>query len=172
MAPAAPRVLVLAGHGRYADPWHDTAATSHRVAEILAGHGMDAEVRGTFPSAHERLAGVDLLVVNAGRGRVDPGFDGTDADWAPFHDAVRGHAAAGRGVLGLHQAANTFADSPQWAQLLGGRWVEGRSMHPPIGLATFDDPNALKPAMHMFVAEKVGWLEIDDGLPQHQQRPQ
>ncbi len=40
-----------------------------------------------------------------------------------------------------------------------------------IGLATFDDPNALKPAMHMFTNYKVGWLDLNDGLPQHGERP-
>jgi hypothetical protein len=52
---------------------------------------------------------------------------------------------------------------------LFGKRTDGSIMG--IGLATFDDPTALKPAMHMFVAEKIGWLEIDDGLPQHDQRP-
>lgn len=31
---AVPRVLVLAGHGRDDDPWHDPAATSHHIAEV------------------------------------------------------------------------------------------------------------------------------------------
>jgi len=34
------------------------------------------------------------------------------------------------------------------------------------GLGTFDDPNALRPDCHMFVAQKLGWLKLDDGLPQ------
>ncbi|HUA52978.1 MAG TPA: GFA family protein [Candidatus Sulfotelmatobacter sp.] len=36
-----------------------------------------------------------------------------------------------------------------------------------IALAAFDDPDALAPECHFFVASKVGWLRIDDGLPQY-----
>lgn len=134
---APPRALVLAGRGRYEDPWHDHAATSHVVAGLLADQGVEASVRGTFPDAFGDLAAFDLVVVNAGRGRTDPGFDGDDAAWAPAHEAVAAFAAAGGALLGLHQAANTFADSPRWADLLGGRWVPGASWHPPQDVATF-----------------------------------
>lgn len=139
---------MLSGRGRYEDPWHDMAATSHRVATVLAGAeagagagstagGYDVVVRGSFPDAADDLAGFDLLVVNTGSGRPDAAHDGDDARWAPFHEAVRAWADAGRPVLALHQGANTFADSPHWARILGGRWVDGESMHPPIGPATF-----------------------------------
>jgi type 1 glutamine amidotransferase len=43
------------------------------------------------------------------------------------------YLASPRAVLGLHAAANTFAVVPQWARRLGVRWVDGVSMHPPIG---------------------------------------
>ena len=131
--------LVLVGHGRYQDPWHDDAATAQEVARVLAAAGLGSRVRGTVRDA---LAGVrpddvGLLVVAAGRGRVDPEFDGDDAAWSPFHAALTGLVRAGVPLLALHQAANTFADSPDWSRLVGGRWVVGTSMHPPIGPATF-----------------------------------
>ncbi|WP_454041472.1 ThuA domain-containing protein [Cellulosimicrobium sp. Marseille-Q8652] len=132
-----PRALVLAGRGRHEDPWHDHAATSHVVAGLLGEQGVDAHVRSTFPDAFGDLGSFDLVVVNAGRGRTDPGFDGDDAAWAPAHEAVGAYAAAGGALLGLHQAANAFADAPDWATLLGGRWVPGRSWHPPQDVATF-----------------------------------
>jgi len=53
---------------------------------------------------------------------------------------------------------------------LFGKRTDGSVMG--ISLGTFDDPDALAPAMHMFVSEKVGWLSIDDGLPQHAKRPE
>jgi len=34
-------------------------------------------------------------------------------------------------------------------------------------LATFDDPAALHPEMHIWVSSRVPWLKLDDGLPQH-----
>ena len=48
-------------------------------------------------------------------------------------------------MLGLHQAANAFRDAPAWAALLGGRWVEGTSWHPPHGAAVFRVVDAAHP---------------------------
>ncbi|WP_036964460.1 ThuA domain-containing protein [Promicromonospora kroppenstedtii] len=131
------RILVLSGRGRYEDPWHDHAATSHVVAGILGDQG-DVEVRGLFRDALDDLDSVDLLVVNGGSGRRDAGFDGSDDDWLAAHDRLSAWARAGGAVLGLHQAANTFYDAPDWAAVLGGRWIPGESMHPPIGTARFE----------------------------------
>jgi len=144
------RVLVLSGRGRYEDPWHDMAATSHRVADVLRGSvdGVgEVVVRGSFPDALEDIDAFDLLVVNCASGRPDPGFDGDDSRWVPFHEALRRWADAGRPVLALHQAANTFGDSPHWERVLGGRWVDGTSMHPPIDEATFEVVDPGHPAV-------------------------
>ena len=35
-----------------------------------------------------------------------------------------------------------------------------------VSLASMDDPNALKPECHIWVSDKVEWINIDDGLPQ------
>lgn len=131
------RILILAGRGRYEDPWHDHAATSHAVAGILGDLGV-VQVRGLFRDALDDLGSVGLLVVNGGTGRRDPDFDGSDDDWLAFHARLADWARAGGAVLGLHQAANTFYDTPDWAAVLGGRWVPGESMHPPIGEARFE----------------------------------
>ena len=37
-----------------------------------------------------------------------------------------------------------------------------------VALAAFDDRNAFAPTEHIWVAEKIGWVRIDDGLPQYQ----
>ncbi len=131
------RALVLAGRGRYADPWHDHAATSHVVAGLLGAMGLTATVRSTFRHSFGDLAAFDLVVVNAGRGRTDPDFDGDDDAWRPAHESVRGYVAGGGALLGLHQSANTFGDSEWWPELLGGRWIDGVSMHPPQEVARF-----------------------------------
>ncbi|MEJ5945889.1 ThuA domain-containing protein [Pseudokineococcus basanitobsidens] len=132
--PADRRVLVLAGRGRYEDPWHDHAATSAGVARVLGDlEGTDVEVRSTFPDALDDLDALDLLVVNSGRGRPDPAFDGDDVAWARLHRRLSAHVRGGGAVLALHQAASTFPDSPTWADDLGGRWVPGESWHPPLG---------------------------------------
>lgn len=36
-----------------------------------------------------------------------------------------------------------------------------------IPLAVLDDPGAIRPEQHVWASGKVGWLVIDDGLPQH-----
>jgi hypothetical protein len=40
-----------------------------------------------------------------------------------------------------------------------------------VAIATFDDPAAVTPEMHIWVAEKLAWTVIDDGLPQHAEGP-
>ncbi|MEP2829023.1 GFA family protein [Parvibaculum sp.] len=34
-------------------------------------------------------------------------------------------------------------------------------------LATFDDPAALRPEMHIWTTSRIPWLRLDDGLPQY-----
>lgn len=131
-ATVPPHAVVLAGRGRYGDPWHDHAATSHEVALALVEAGFTASVRSTFPDALADLRPTDLLVVNAGRGPDD------DVDVSPLHARVDAHAAAGGPVLALHQAANTFGDHAAWTDVVGGRWVDGTSWHPPQDVATFE----------------------------------
>ncbi|MDX9996958.1 MAG: GFA family protein [Phenylobacterium sp.] len=36
-----------------------------------------------------------------------------------------------------------------------------------VSLATLDEPDALKPHCHVFVASKRAWVVLDDGLPQY-----
>jgi hypothetical protein len=40
-----------------------------------------------------------------------------------------------------------------------------------IGLATLDEPNALRPTEHIFVATQLDWVRFDDGLPRYPERP-
>ncbi len=40
-----------------------------------------------------------------------------------------------------------------------------------LPLAAFDDPDAFSPTAHIFVEEMAPWLKLNDGLPQHAQRP-
>ena len=147
-----PRAVVLAGRGRYGDPWHDHAATSHVVAGELTSAGFGVTVRSTFPDALVDLTPDVLLVVNAGHGPVTD----DDADWLPLHERVRDHVAAGGPVLGLHQSAMTFRDSPWWAHLLGGRWVDDVSWHPPQDVARLD----VRPGHP--VTDGLGPVVVDD----------
>ncbi len=133
MAATAPRVIVLSGHGRYEDQWHDFPATSHRIATTLADAGLDVSVAGTWPRTLTDLGDPDLLVVNSGVGLPTATKD--DEAWVSAWDGLRAYLASGRPVIGIHTACNTFHDVPEWLDRLGGAWVDG-SMHPPIGHAT------------------------------------
>lgn len=120
------RIVILSGATASDDPWHDFDATSHAVASCLREAGWSCTVAATSASAGADIVNADLLVVNSGV-RSRPGPDGV----APAQ--LLDYLASPQAVLGLHAAANSLRAVPQWSQRLGVRWVEGVSMHPPIG---------------------------------------
>ena len=131
-------VLLLSGVTGRDDPWHDFDATSAAIAATLAATGLDVAL---LPSGEVRAADLqsaDLLVVNCGLDS-SPGAD--SAATAAFVEVVR----SDRPVLGVHTAANAFGSVPAWVDRLGVRWVEGVSMHPPIGwlAATVDESHPI-----------------------------
>ncbi|KQZ85325.1 hypothetical protein ASD56_02970 [Microbacterium sp. Root166] len=122
------RVLVFSGGGDYADPWHPFAETSARVAEILAAAGHnDVTVVDSLAELEAELPDAEVLVVNAGGG---PEPHPLDAELARILGAYDGPLVA------LHVAATLLPESDAWERMLGGRWVRGRSMHPPRGPLT------------------------------------
>lgn len=131
------RVVVFSGSGRYSDPWHPFEETSDALAGVARELGWDAEVRPSEPASLLELAGVDVLVVNAGGGDPSQPPQAEDA-WAAAHASVGRFVADGKGVVGVHTAANTFPDWPQWPAILGGAWVRGTSWHPERSIATFE----------------------------------
>jgi hypothetical protein len=34
-----------------------------------------------------------------------------------------------------------------------------------LNIATLDDPNAIEPSLHIFDADRIPWLAMNDGLP-------
>jgi hypothetical protein len=38
-----------------------------------------------------------------------------------------------------------------------------------VAIAAFDDRNAFAPTEHTWVSDKMDWVRLDDGLPQHLQ---
>ena len=125
------RMRVLSGVAPYDDPWHRFAETSAAAARVLRDAGHDVEVLDSTAEALGSLDGVDLLVVNCGRGDGQPLGERLD-EWTLAFAHADDWLAAGGVVLGLHTAANTFHDWPGWAGVLGGRWIAGRSFHPPL----------------------------------------
>ena len=113
--------MIVSGVTGFDDPWHDFQATSHAVASCLSEIGWTCTVVTTVEATPAPLRQADLLVVNAGL-QSPPGPEG-----------LLDHLDSSRPVLGLHAAANAFAAVPQWTRRLGVRWIEGMSVHPPIG---------------------------------------
>lgn len=127
--------IVLTGSDRYDGKWHDHAATSQRIVEILAPLGIDARIRGTHPRAFGELATADLLVVNAANGAACAD-DADDDAWSQAFTQMDAYRQSGKPLLAFHLSAAAFKENPGWRSWLGGEWVVGTSMHPPISAAT------------------------------------
>ncbi len=54
------RSLILSGGGAYADPWHPFAATSERIAGLLAALGHEVEISNLVADRVADLRGWDL----------------------------------------------------------------------------------------------------------------
>ncbi|WP_150308654.1 ThuA domain-containing protein [Planctomonas psychrotolerans] len=123
--------LILSGGKGYTDPWHPFAATSARLESALGGWGYDVEVAYDVEERLTDLTGVDLLVVNT------PGPSGTpDAALVErCRASLDGFVGRGGAILAMHLGITGFAHVPGWPELLGARWVQDRSGHPPIGAA-------------------------------------
>lgn len=129
------KIRVIAGAGRYTDPWHPFLETSVCIADLLGDLGHQAEVVESTPETITGLAGVDLAIVNCGG---NPEVELTpDPAWSRAFGAFGRWIEDGHPILGIHAASNAFPDWPEWPELLGGRWVRGRSHHPPRTEFTF-----------------------------------
>ncbi len=127
------RAVVLSGHREFRDPWHDLAATSDQLADILKRDGFLVEIRDDVADTLARVPVTDLLVVNCSGPAAS---EETAAELAS--DAVlglRGYLSSGRGLLAMHSTVMAFPDWPGWGELLGARWRAPESMHPPRGPA-------------------------------------
>lgn len=161
------RAIILTGADRYDGRWHDHAATSQRIAGALAGVGIDAFIRGTRPRSLRDPIEADLLVVNAANGARSED-DASDEEWEGAFDQLRRYVANGGPLLALHLSSAAFREFPEWREWIGGAWIAGTSMHPPISDATV----AIQTGAHPIVAgvddftvfdEMYSFLEQDPG---------
>jgi hypothetical protein len=126
-------IVILTGHGRYADPWHPFATTSDIVRRWLHAAGLSSPVVvvDDVDEQLRRWGGGSplprLVVANLGLPR-DGGQVPADRVALRGLERLRDGAVP---VLALHVAATTFIDAPVWRELLGGRWIRGTSWHPP-----------------------------------------
>ena len=122
-----PDALVVSGAGPYVDPWHDFAATSARLAALLQEGGLTVDVTGEVEEALAHPQGARLLVVNIGNPAEPRPPEAMDRAAA----GLARHLADGGGLLGTHSSSTSLTGMREWPQVLGGRWIRGRSMHPP-----------------------------------------
>ena len=123
--------LIISGAGDYADPWHPFAGTSARLAEVIDSLGHRVEVSETV---EESLCAIDyqrLVVINIG----NPASPRPISTMIEIQEALLAHLDGGGGLLGMHVSATSFTTMPRWPEILGGHWVRGTTMHPPLDLA-------------------------------------
>lgn len=153
--------IILTGSDRYANHWHDHAANAQRIAEVLAGVSIEARLRATHPRSFRDLAGVDLLIVEAGRGAISPD-DASDDEWTIAHTQLAEYISRGGALLVMHNAIAAFSDLPAWSNWVGGEWVEGVSMHPPIAENTITPREIDHP-----IVDGLGPITVHDELYSH-----
>ena len=119
--------LVVSGAGPYVDPWHEFAATSARLAAILEGLGHRVDITGEVEDALADPGDVRLLVVNIG----NPAEPRPPERMVAAAAGLARHLAGGAGLLGIHCSSTSLTGMREWPGILGGRWVRGRTMHPP-----------------------------------------
>lgn len=120
---------------------HPFAATSARLAELLAEVGISSTVTEEVDQGLRSLrnAEVDLVTVNALRWRmqVDRYAHLREEHALSLSDEARRalseYVHGGGALLAMHTAAICFDDWPEWRGIVGGVWDWERSFHPPLG---------------------------------------
>lgn len=154
------RNLLLTGGIR-----HDFADNAAAVTALLAEAGIESETTEEIDAGIAWLGegGFDLVTVMALRWRMqgDPKYAPYRDDWAftmpeESRRGLRAFVENGGGLFGIHTAALCFDDWPGWGELLGGRWIWGRSFHPPRGAVSVTktaQPHLLTQGLRNFTLE-------------------
>lgn len=142
--------LILSGGGAFSDPWHPFAETSARVAEIARRLGWTVDLREDVEDASLDLNGVDVLIVNAADGPIGGAREAA-------HCSVERFLERGGSVFALHVGAATLLGWPGWESVTGMAWVNGTSMHPPLGPSQL-----LVPAGAVDLTDGIGDFELID----------
>jgi uncharacterized protein len=156
-----PDALVISGAGPYVDPWHDFPATSARLADIVRGIGCSVDVNEGVEDALAGPHDARLLVVNIGNPAEPRPQETLDA----AADGLARHLAGGGCLLGVHSSSTSLTGMRQWPKMLGGRWIRGTSMHPPLGEFTVSVTDARHPITQgltdfSVVDERYSHLEV------------
>lgn len=158
-------VLIVSGAGSYVDPWHPFPETSARLAALITSLGHRVRVADKVEESLLSLGDQRLVVINIG----NPQPPRPASVMIEIQLALLTHLEAGGGLLGMHVAATSFTTMPRWPEILGGRWVRGTTMHPPLDLARV----RLHPGVHPVAGddreidvldERYSFLEVRDDI--------
>jgi type 1 glutamine amidotransferase len=158
-----PEVLVISGSGPYSDPWHRFPETSGRLATIIGSLGCSVEVTEDVEGRLAQPGRCDLLVVNIG----NPSEARPAERIAAAAQGLSGYLAGGGALLGVHVSATSLTTMPEWPTMLGGGWVRGRTMHPPLDLASI----AIRSDAHPIVRGLVDFEILDERYSYLQTHP-
>ncbi len=147
-------VLIVSGSGDYSDPWHRFGETSQRLADIISGLGHSVTVSEAVEQALAEPGEPDLIVVNIGNPRQARPQSRIDAAERGIHR----HLQRGGALLGVHVSATSMTTMSSWSQMLGGHWVEDRTMHPEQGLFTV----RVRPGAHPIVRGLADFPVFDE----------
>ncbi len=155
-----PRSLILSGGGAYADPWHPFAATSWRLAGLIADLGHEVEVSDDVADRVADLRGWDLIVVNAA--------SGPETDTRAVQAGLSAALDRGLAVLAVHVGACTLLRLPVWESVTGAAWTTS-SMHPKAGpcrVITYPDRHPICASVADFdlVDERYTYLRTAPGI--------
>ena len=121
--------LVVAGGGRFGDPWHPFPETSAELAAVLRGRGYAVTVSHDPDASLATLADEplpSLLVVNIG-------WYGPDSFTDPATQGLVAALQRGLPTLLVHSTLTAFPDWPLWHEIAGGGWTFGTTFHPDYG---------------------------------------
>jgi uncharacterized protein len=116
---------------------HDYARTSAMLAEVLAGVGVESDVREDLAVTESGgLLAYDLLTLNCARWTCDQTPEWRD-DWRSelpqaAREGIVEFLSRGGGLLALHCATICFDDWPEYREVLGAWWEWGHSGHAPL----------------------------------------
>ena len=154
-------VVIVSGSGDYLDRWHPFAETSAELASVITETGHAVEVRTGVEESLLSLGDPGLLVINVGNPRTPRPV----SLMIEVQEVLLDHLARGGGLLGMHVSATSFTAMPRWPEILGGRWVRGTTMHPPldrarIRLVDADHPIVAGPSEIEVVDERYSYLDV------------
>ncbi|MBO9377047.1 hypothetical protein GG804_09725 [Sphingomonas histidinilytica] len=125
----------------YSDGYgHPFAETSPILADLGRSSGWNVTIEPSLDAVLARLAGDDLLIVNALRWSMTQHekYAPDRAQWAVMlPDAqmqrLDDHVRLGGRLLVIHTGTICWDNQPGWPAIMGGGWQWGVSYHPPLG---------------------------------------